>query len=270
MSGFLDHLIARGLGLEESIRPRARLLFEPQPAGATHITPAAPGDMEFEERDLAPDGRASSQTGAAVERNDRELARARLTAPRSPEQGTRAIEPVIRRTPVENAGDRARSFARPDLALDGNINPRAERAAFTQHPSNPRADGSSAMPPAALGKAPEDPRESAIILRAAAGASPSTGPQAAHAPPPPVVRPSAPIEPARSREQPRLASPLDQRRPPDWRRPAEREPVIHVTIGRIEVRAEQPSARPPAKERSVQKPMSLDEYLRRRTGRSGE
>jgi hypothetical protein len=44
------------------------------------------------------------------------------------------------------------------------------------------------------------------------------------------------------------------------------EPTIHVTIGRIEVRANPPTARPQRQTagRQPAKPMGLDEYLRSR------
>ena len=50
----------------------------------------------------------------------------------------------------------------------------------------------------------------------------------------------------------------------------EREPTIHVTIGRIEVRATLAPAPASGKERSAPRVMSLDEYLQRRTGRGGQ
>jgi hypothetical protein len=46
---------------------------------------------------------------------------------------------------------------------------------------------------------------------------------------------------------------------------AQPEPTIQVTIGRIEVRAT-PPAQPPPKQRSAPPVMSLEEYLRQRSG----
>ena len=48
------------------------------------------------------------------------------------------------------------------------------------------------------------------------------------------------------------------------------EPTIHVTIGRVEVRAEVESHAPKRAERTTPAVMSLDEYLRRRSRRGGE
>lgn len=48
------------------------------------------------------------------------------------------------------------------------------------------------------------------------------------------------------------------------------EPTIHVSIGRVEVRAEVESHAPKRAERTTPAVMSLDEYLRRRSRRGGE
>ncbi len=47
------------------------------------------------------------------------------------------------------------------------------------------------------------------------------------------------------------------------------EPTVHVTIGRVEVRAIPPQGPAQGRERSVPAVMSLDEYLRRRSGEGG-
>jgi hypothetical protein len=63
---------------------------------------------------------------------------------------------------------------------------------------------------------------------------------------------------------------LDRARTKQTRLAPEPEPTIQVTIGRIEVRATPTPAPASAKERSVPRVMSLDEYLQRRTGRGRE
>ena len=62
------------------------------------------------------------------------------------------------------------------------------------------------------------------------------------------------------------ASSVSQRTARDRGRPA--EPVVHVTIGRVEVRAVAPPVRQ-EKNRKPSSAMSLDDYLKRRGGRSG-
>ncbi|MGH2892192.1 MAG: hypothetical protein ACRDPM_02830, partial [Solirubrobacteraceae bacterium] len=110
MSDFLDQLITRSLGLGEVIRPRARLLFEPQPADTAPIAPAAFGSTEVEELGPPPQARALPPSVETVERNDREPARAQVETASTPaEQITRVTEPIIRRTSVENAATRLRT-----------------------------------------------------------------------------------------------------------------------------------------------------------------
>jgi hypothetical protein len=86
-------------------------------------------------------------------------------------------------------------------------------------------------------------------------------------PPPPslavVVRGPVAAPPPATRTAPRRAGPVMPRALAAQRRS---EPDVHVTIGRVEVRATPPPS-PPVR-RNAPQPMSLDEYLRRRT--SGE
>lgn len=65
----------------------------------------------------------------------------------------------------------------------------------------------------------------------------------------PLTPVTARLAQAPSAEQPQPSPPL---------------PTIHVSIGRIEIRATTPSGPPPPKERSSPSVMSLDEYLRQR------
>ena len=48
--------------------------------------------------------------------------------------------------------------------------------------------------------------------------------------------------------------------------PAAAEPVVHVSIGRLEVRAS-PAAAPAPPRRDMPAPRSLDDYLRQRGGK---
>jgi hypothetical protein len=100
-----------------------------------------------------------------------------------------------------------------------------------------------------------------VPLAAAVARSVSAPASASHAvPPPPVPRPSP-------RDiMPRVARARPPQPPPPASRPQE-ETTVHVSIGRIEVRAVQPT--PEARPREKAKPavMSLDEYLRSRRER---
>jgi hypothetical protein len=298
MSGFLDQLIARGLGVSEVIRPRARLLFEPQPADITPLKPAAFGKSEFEEVATLPEAPMRPPGRETIERNYREpvgadgdIAATRLRPPALVEP--RDIASGIRSGPVKVEDP-------PRLSPAVNAENRAARAAFDEGvPPHQVEVGPPAIPPppprenasvavVVRSSTSEAAQDSTVNLCATDRSSHSIGSPAARdvlAPQPPVapprasaeatrsreqaslVLPRASVDATRSREQPRIASPLDQRRPLDLPWPAETEPAIQVTIGRIEVRAEHASSLPLAKARSNLKPMSLDEYLRRRTGK---
>lgn len=154
---------------------------------------------------------------------------------------------------------------------ESSTHPQAEVAPFAAPPFPP--GGSIRAASAAHGSAPEVPLGAAVSRRAAARLSHAIGLPPGRdvlSPQPVLVRARAVADAAKSTEQPRAVYPLEQRRPSELRRPAGPQPTIQVTIGRIEVRAEQPPSLPPAKDRSNLKPMSLDEYLRRRTGRRRE
>jgi hypothetical protein len=123
MSGFLDQLIARGLGLEEVIRPRARLLFEPQPADIAPLEPAAFGKSEFEEVATLPEAPMRPPGRQTIERNYREsvgadgdtaatrLRPSALVEPRDIASGIRSgqvkVEDAPRLFPAANAENRA-------------------------------------------------------------------------------------------------------------------------------------------------------------------
>lgn len=170
--------------------------------------------------------------------------------------------------------------ARPTFATQ--VQGRSTQVAFQESSSHPHAEVvSSATPPsprrrsignafAAHGGACEVVRESVVNRRAAAGPFHWMSPppdQDVPSAQPVFVRARAPAEATRLTEQPRVIRPLEQQpRQSELRRPAGQQPAIQVTIGRIDVRAENPPSPPPIKERSNLRPMSLDEYLRRRTG----
>ncbi len=68
----------------------------------------------------------------------------------------------------------------------------------------------------------------------------------------------------------RVPSHAEPARPPRPRPPAPPEATIHVTIGRIEVRATPPGAPTAPRERQAPTVMSLEDYLRRRARGSGQ
>ena len=188
------------------------------------------------------------------------------------------------------AGIRHQRLEQPDaqsvplLNCAANVEPRSAQIAFEESSTHHQlATTPSATPPflgksigvalTARGSASEVPLDHAVKRQGTAKVSHSISlplDRNIFSPQSVVVRAHALAESTKPTEEPRAVRPIEQRWPPESRRPAEQQPTIRVTIGRIEVRAEQPSSLPPPKRRSNLKPMSLDEYLRQRTGRGRE
>ena len=112
----------------------------------------------------------------------------------------------------------------------------------TASPPNPAAGACSQDPPPRSLAEPESRPPAKAV-------TPQSGPVL---PLPVVARPQA-----RPETQPRLSSAAEQATKP--------EPIIHVTIGRIEVRAT-PASSPPRKQTPAASMMSLEDYLRQRNG----
>jgi hypothetical protein len=304
MSEFLDRLIARSAGLGEIIRPRTPSLFEPYFLDSARVVHPASGNTKFEEPGLAPDGGPHPLRGETVQLNDREPVPIQVeTAPNPSGQVTPAMRPGRLRNPavtpsvssqaffesrdVASAGihrqplERANAENTTRLIHATNVQPRSVQVAFKESWSHSQLDvAPSATPPSpareiirAASVAHDSAPESAVNRRTVAVPSHSIDvllDRDVFSPQPVLVPARALAESTRSTEHPRAVYPLEQRWPSELQWPAEPQPTIQVTIGRIEVRAEQPFSLPPTKERSNLKPMSLDEYLRRRTSRRRE
>lgn len=256
MSDFLGRLAARAVGTAPALRPRPRALFEPDA-----IAGAEPLEVE-EEREAPPAPRA----------------RPSAAPPEAPEPITRAAEPPPAAEPEAPPAPRARP--------ERHAVERTAQAPQREAPPAPRPQRATAAPPVVV----EQRRE--VV---APPPPPAAPPRREPRPRPParelaatsVVR-RAPDEPAETLVTPPLPESLPLRSqaiararslapppapapqpgaapvrdaPP---RPAP-EPVVEVTIGRLEVRAATPGqpARPaPTVERA--EPLSLDRYVRER------
>jgi hypothetical protein len=264
MSDFLTSLAARSTGSAETIQPRVPALFEPQ--GVRNQLPAAP---EF----------------AAVEQE-------------------RADEPDLRsdvQPPVSPQPLAVMPAARPEAAKHPNapaaeLSPAPDRQTTSQNPSPAplmTVPKSAEVPKAELTPAPlisPHPliREAAQIpvagpalpwLSPSEAAKPVTSrpepsaerEQTEHPPvsrketSPPVA--TQPVRPANTIVGPRVTPRIEGRRPAAAPSPAKSpETVIHVTIGRIEVRATAETA-PTRKTHAAAPVTGLDEYLRSRAKR---
>jgi hypothetical protein len=252
MSGLLRRLASQALrGGPPEVRPVARLAY-PAPAEPT----PAPADL--------PPRTAPSTPPADSGRDDaNSVALTRRTAAEIPARADRRERPE----PREALEERGRSYlpdafqaAPPDAAAGPPPSiPRNEVAVGTGEPGH----GTTApWPPATRpAPAPEAPRRTT----SAPPPAPSPRPPTAFRPPAALVDRTSPPVPSppivRSRTDPAMRV---------ERRSSDTEPTeVHVHIGRIEVTAVHDT--PPTRERkrTAPKPMSLDQYLAKRRGRTG-
>ena len=292
MSDFLTHLVQRALSPTAEVRPRFPSRFETAPSPV----PFADADFANEEKSPprapaqtatrfaeAPGNSAATteqniprQAASPTQENLREANAPVAAAPRmgatpSP-SAARGESPVAvaiapRDSTHERAGELPRgtqssspqSASPPDLAT--TLSPeKISRAAPTANristPPNPaRAEPGSILPPS-----PEPPPHEAAAR------------PAAFAPPPAPPRPRKPLEiHATKSPAPRTAESAAARAPAP--RVASTAPVaeapgpppIHVTIGRLEIRATTPPA-PPRPAAPTPARMGLDDYLHRARG----
>jgi hypothetical protein len=242
MSGFLKGLLARELPTTSAgpgVAPRLPSLFETpepaeQPGPAAAVTPGWPA---------SPQGR----TGADDTRG-REG-----TAPHTSEP---AQVPPGRPRPATPAGHTVRA---PDTRNRGTRDPERDiRDARPPTAPAPHPDDGGPQPPGV--PVPRGPEPVPDLPVPPAGAVGPAGPGASLGSPVPAPRRARPAPPAGPELRPRPAGPDPAAAAG---KPAAPEPVIHVSIGRIEVRAVPAESRTAARPEQPQ-PMSLDEYLERR------
>jgi hypothetical protein len=268
MADFLSSLLARSLGAAEVLQPRRASLFETglvtgprtealdeppvveeeppmvvlrgvrrMATRAIESVAAPPATVESTHEAHSPRIPVASE----AQREVSERIRPTMTTPR-PELAARGPEGPPPRVPLppRARADESRP-ARPPRPLDSEV-PRQTGAHFPVHVEARR---SPADPPTSA-------YQSASEMLSAGTASLS---------PRPLATPAAIIVRPRPAAHPGLAV-------PDQMKSASLEPTIHVTIGRIEVRAIPAAPAPPAKGRPASPVMTLDEYLRERTKRS--
>jgi len=276
VSGFLAHLAARSLGQSPAVQPRLPSRFEP-PAflpGAARWSagdPGEPGIVEREEERPAPAPRRGPAAGPhGADRR-----------PPIPEgqEGPERREPFPAPA-VEPGRDRA-AGSRPALAPE-TPRPAAAPGPPAPHPTvaRPPAPVPAGAPIASIaptGPAAAAGRPAAWPEDGGGGEGVPSAPRPAPAPAarlaPSSVQPAPPAPgPVVARPEVMLASPPTPAVPFAPARPAA-EPVIRVTIGRVEVRAVTEAAAPaaarphPAAAPRGGEPPGLAEYLERRARR---
>jgi hypothetical protein len=301
MSDFLGHLVARSLDLSPAaaapaVRPRLASRFEPVTPAASPpveetveevVMPAAPAARRESERQdphpltpspvRPPSSRPERERGnavAAIVGEDRLGGGAPL--PLGVGAGGRAGEGLGERA----HGGPATSTSQTPPQAGPIIKPlhieESRRRAEPAPPTSPEPAHRAPIPvQAAASTAPPSPERRPQIepivrrLEVEKVFIPTSAP-----PPAPVPTPAVPAQagPVKAEPVPVQAPPVLQPRVPAVERtpfPARRDepdakPVIHVTIGRIEVRATQ-APKAPVRERQAARPaVDLEEYLRQR------
>jgi hypothetical protein len=291
MSDYLTRLISRGLDMSAVVRPRPTPLFAPERAVDQPIFGAAesheetvaamPSPRQRDHRRLAsqpPVNMMQAQTDQLQPLSDPPLSaalhRRALPAP------SRLIEPSADIAQPSETVVPARQPA--------PIMPQPLPSVAVAQPLPPPVSSTNDRPPdgdAAASRLSPVPATQPILIERAVVSEPSHAADARHPALPPLVVAQPPVsarlhiqpEPASQSPQiivqpsitpalstfqtaPRSAPPSVASQPA-----ATTEPTIHVTIGRIEVRATSPA--PAARPKSAPAPtMSLDDYLRTRGG----
>jgi hypothetical protein len=242
MSDFLDRLAVRAIGSGPLLAPRLPSLFEPlQRAPIMPVFEA--GEATPPRRETAP---AATVSPAAVPPR---VAHAPVTA--TP-PGSAVARTVTDPTPAPMPPHAAASA--PDT-----VTPRAPIAAATSPPVTERAVPPPTPPRTADVRAPQPvrPRHTRIEadpVQATTSAPPTSG-ALLPASTPVFAAASAPARSSHAAMRPPAAHTGTAN--------ASAEPAVHVSIGRLEIRAA-PASTTPARRRDGPQPSSLDDYLRQR------
>lgn len=292
MSDYLDRLVERSLGLAEPVQPRPVSLYEsPEPspdprqdesvAGPTFSSVEAPTLREIlrqPEPDSTPSPRRRAEpiipTVPAIPaaHDTRSIDASPPAEPHpmlDPAPAPATAPPVLSRRSAEVAG--AREAQRTPASTDHTtVVHHVEREALRPASIDPHP------PLLAVPQLParEHTIERVTVVERPSGdernATPSLQPLIADRPERQRMEVLQPIPAPREPHRPvPLSIPSVDRRTEREPSPAQAEPVIHVTIGRLEIRATTPQT-PAAPRRTREQPavMSLDDYLRQRAGGS--
>lgn len=242
MSDFLDRLAARAIGSETALMPRLPSLFEPLQR-APIMPPADVDEAPPDRRDAAPAMRAvpvEAPTSATPASTSMQLA----AAPVAP------IEHVVAPASASAAASAAQHAPAPSIVGERASTPVVDR------PAAPPVLARLAMPAPPL---PVQPRRTRVAPdRLEAARTPASNGALLPAPAPVFAAPR--VAPARSG---RAVAARAAAARTEGKADAAGEPVVRVSIGRLEVRAAPVAAAPPRR-RDGPQPSSLDDYLRQR------
>jgi len=245
MSDFLDRLAARAIGSETTLAPRLPSLFEP--LQRVPIMPLADaGEAPPGQREAAPAMHAvpvEAPTSATPASTSAQPAAARV-AP---------IERVVAATSASAAASAAPHASAPSTVGERAFTPAVDR------PAAPSVSARPAMPAPPL---PVQPRQTRVAPdRPETARTPASNGALLPAPAPVFAAPrTAPVRSERTVAARAAAARTE------GKADAASEPVVHVSIGRLEVRAAPVAAA--ARRREGPQPGSLDDYLRQRGGKA--
>jgi hypothetical protein len=280
MSRALSNLVARSLGAAQSFRPRTPSLFEPVhsvhvPAGPALRRPGSHGGpMEIEETGMAVDRgevpAASQDSAAALPQVMREPQQAH---PRHPDLDLHYARSYRVDSVLGNdAGQFATSPVREQVFLSHRAEMDAARLPLAMPLPNHDTRSREKSEAESLTMVPGPPKVNAMEAPAAPfadriPAGRRAGEEDRQERPPQTFMPDRQERPVPGAPPFAPATRFFSRDYPQRSRDA--EPVVHVTIGRIEIRAERETA--VAARKNERAPvMGLEEYLRRKNTRGRE
>jgi len=242
MSDFLDRLAARAIGSEATLAPRLPSLFEPLQRAP--IMPLADAG------EAPPDRREAAPAFHAVPVEAPTSATSASTSARPAAVPVTPIEHVVAATSASTAASAAQHASAPSIVSGRAPMPAADRTA---------SPPVSARQAAATPPLPVQPRQTRVAPdHQKTARTPASNGALLPAPAPVFAAPR--MAPTRS-ERTVVTRAAAARA--EGKAGAASEPIVHVSIGRLEVRAAPVAAAPP-RHRDGPQPGSLDDYLRQR------
>ena len=269
MTDFLTRLTARSFGTETAIRPRVASLFEPVRNGDAGLRESSPAELIgtaiTREIEVESDSkRKVSRPGPSLREDGKSQ-----EAKQAPNDDTVSIvipqprgDPAYSRTSVL-AG---RTTEREDTVVAAKLGPR--RALLSQEEDDNESE--ARLRSRSEAAAPKRVPERAPILAPTRDESPDKDHRGLVLPPKVAADLAAHMKNAALAMSVTPAAPEKERTVSIWPTLAtDPEPSVHVTIGRIEVRASSES-KPVGRAQPASPVMSLEEYLHRRAQRGSQ
>jgi hypothetical protein len=246
VSDFLDRVTAKAIGNETMLAPRLPSLFEPQAASIMPATFETNAIEEQRDTQAAPDVAGVAQRDPVVERSPSPLELWPNRAPLKQAQSRPdAVQHLVSRVATQPATETTRRSS--DVVVEKMAQPttteRARRQTTLREPLEPRGSRVSfeRQAPPAIERPPETgallpPAKPVFVSTKNLGDLPTRAAEAMHS------RSIAAV----------------------GHRTEKSEPVVHVSIGRLEVRAAPNNGTVPPRRNEAPRPNSLDDYLRQR------